>query len=123
MVGVYFSGTGNTKFCVEKFVMEYDQSAKAYSIEDRQVIKQIGISDEIVFGYPVQYSNIPKFVKDFINGHATLCPTKNISSNEGRMIADHHCTMCYRCVNHCPQCAITLLGKKVTKQTTIEKYL
>ncbi len=26
MIGVYFNGTGNTKFCVDKFLKEYDRS-------------------------------------------------------------------------------------------------
>lgn len=36
MVGIYFSGTGNTKFCAEKFLTYYESSAKAFSIEDEQ---------------------------------------------------------------------------------------
>lgn len=32
-------------------------------------------------------------------------------------------TMCYRCINLCPKQAITLLGKSVVEQGTIEKYL
>ncbi|MDE7239734.1 MAG: hypothetical protein K2N41_08485 [Lachnospiraceae bacterium] len=31
--------------------------------------------------------------------------------------------MCYRCVNVCPKQAITLFGKRVIEQGTIEKYL
>ena len=33
------------------------------------------------------------------------------------------CTMCYRCINNCPTCAITLLGKRVVEQSVIEKYI
>ena len=36
---------------------------------------------------------------------------------------ENRCTMCYRCVNICPKQAITLLGKHVVMQGTIEKYL
>lgn len=37
--------------------------------------------------------------------------------------AGNRCTMCYRCINTCPKQAITLLGKKVILQGTIETYL
>ncbi len=33
MVGIYFSGTGNTRFCVERFLACYEGSAKAFSME------------------------------------------------------------------------------------------
>lgn len=253
MIGIYFSGTGNTKYCVETFVTKYDREASSYSIEDRQIENYIQGSDVIVFGYPVQYSNVPKFVKDFINNHSSiwknkrifviatmglfsgdgagilarllkkheatiigglhvvmpdsicdekvlkrtfeknkalvykakhkisyaveklekgsptkqgihlysrifgffgqrlyfinktkhyvnslnidaskcigcskcvkLCPTKNLLLKEKNIVSTNTCTLCYRCANNCPQCAITLLGNKVRQQTTIEKYL
>lgn len=66
MIGIYFSGTGNTRHCVENFLNEYDPLAIAYSIEDRRLPELIPNEVEIVFGYPVQYSNIPKIVHDFI---------------------------------------------------------
>lgn len=32
MIGIYFSGTGNTKYCLEKFVALYDPKvSKAFS--------------------------------------------------------------------------------------------
>lgn len=67
MVGIYFSGTGNTKFCVEKFLSYYENSANAISIEDGQAVEAIQQSAEIVFAYPVYFSNMPKIVCDFIN--------------------------------------------------------
>lgn len=42
---------------------------------------------------------------------------------DGKAIGKDKCTMCYRCINQCPKQAITLLGKKVIEQTSIEKYL
>ena len=38
MLGIYFSGTGNTKFCVEYLLQQIDESAKCYSIEDQQAV-------------------------------------------------------------------------------------
>lgn len=66
MIGVYFSGTGNTKFCVDRFLKEYNCSKNSFSIEDNETLKKIKNNSEIVIGYPVQYSNIPKIMRDYI---------------------------------------------------------
>ncbi len=78
MIGIYFSGTGNTRHCVEKFLNEYDPLAIAYSIEDSRLPELIPNEVEIVFGYPVQYSNIPKIVHDFIIYNRALWQGKKI---------------------------------------------
>lgn len=78
MIGIYFSGTGNTKYCVEQFVNHIDAAANCYAIEDDEAVIQIKKHEDIVFGYSVQYSNIPKFVKDFIQKHAELWKGKRI---------------------------------------------
>ena len=65
MIGIYFSGTGNTKYCMEKFLGYYNGS-KPVSIESPDVVEAIRTSESIVFGYPIYYSNIPKIVSDFI---------------------------------------------------------
>ena len=253
MLGIYFSGTGNSRHAVEIFLQHFDITAKAVSIEDEALFEAIKEQQEIVFSYPVQYSNIPKMLYDFITeygeiwkgksifiiatmglfsgdgagmlarllkkygaqivggihlkmpdsiadekalkrsweenrrlvvkaeetikraivgikqgnppkeglgfhyrmaglfgqqlyfGHkakhytdkikinrskcvgckkcAEICPMKNIIVDNGTAKAGDMCTMCYRCVNHCPKQAITLLGKKIIEQGTIEKYL
>ena len=66
MIGIYFSGTGNTKFCVDKFLAEYDNSKNTFSIEDKCTLDKIKNNHEIVIGYPVQYSNIPKILRDYV---------------------------------------------------------
>lgn len=66
MVGIYFSGTGNTKYCVETFLKECDSDFLAFSIEDKNAVIEIQKHEQIIIGYPVQYSNIPKILKDFI---------------------------------------------------------
>lgn len=50
------------------------------------------------------------------------CPMNNLMLNQGKALAKDHCTMCYRCINQCPQKAITLLGKKVIVQHSINEY-
>lgn len=68
MIGIYFSGTGNSKYAVELFLKEYGDDS-IFSIEDKNLIEQIKNHDEIVFGYPVQYSDVPKYLKDYIHNH------------------------------------------------------
>ncbi len=69
MIGIYFSGTGNSKYCIEKFLEAYDFSAQAYSIEDDALPQQIDLHEELVFSYPVQYSSLPKILSDYIVCH------------------------------------------------------
>ena len=66
MIGIYFSGTGNTRHCVERFVSAIDGDSKCYSIEDGEAINALKQQKTVVFGFPVYYSNLPKIVKDFI---------------------------------------------------------
>lgn len=253
MLGIYFSGTGNSKYALDVFLRKYDETAKAFPIEDESVVSHIKDNEEIVFSYSVQYSNIPKMLKDFLdtNQHlwkgkkifviatmglfsgdgagilsrrlskygaqitgglhlkmpdsiadvkalkrpleknkelvreaekkidnavrnykngkppqegigllyhmaglfgqrlyfynktkrytnklkidsrmcigcgkcVELCPMKNLRIENSLAKAGDRCTMCYRCINNCPKQAITLLGKTVAGQGTIEKYL
>lgn len=253
MLGIYFSGTGNSRYALEVFLKELDKDFVLFAIEDENLIEQINNHDEIVFSYPVQYSDVPKILRDFIHnnlklwqgkkifviatmamfsgdgagvlgrllkmygatitgglhlimpdsiadekvlkrsyeknsqlvakaktkivkavadikvgrypkeglgtfsrlagfisqrlwfGHRTkeysnklkidtdkcigcskcakICPTKNILMQDNKAKGNDKCTVCYRCVNACPKQAITLLGKSVIEQTSIEKYL
>ncbi|MCI8338788.1 MAG: 4Fe-4S binding protein [Lachnospiraceae bacterium] len=253
MLGIYFSGTGNSRYALETFLGQYDESAKVFAIEDESLVGHIKNNEEIVFSYSVQFSNIPKMLKDFVdryrhlwpgkkifviatmglfsgdgagilarrlrkygaqitgglhlkmpdsiadekalkrpieknvelvkaaekkisnavremkNGRpsqegigflyhfaglfgqrlyfynktkrytdkvkidtrkcvacgkcAALCPMKNLNIEDNVAKAGNGCTMCYRCINICPKQAITLLGKCVVEQGTIEKYL
>jgi len=253
MIGIYFSGTGNSKYALEVFLREYSDDLVLFSIEDKNLIEHITTHDEIVFSYPVQYSAVPKFLRDFIHsnssvwqgkrvfiiatmalfsgdgagvlgrllkqygatitgglhlqmpdsiadekvlkrslkkntqlveqaerktiqavacikngqypqegmgalsrlagfflqrlwfGHRTgkysdklkvdadkcigcskcvnICPTGNIIMTDNKADGTDKCTLCYRCVNACPKQAVTLLGKTVVEQTSIEKYL
>lgn len=90
MVGIYFSGTGNTKHCVEKFVgicnasegrfeeKEQNGELTAFSIEDELAIEAIKNSDIIVFGYPTYYSNLPKIVRDFVENNKECFNEKKV---------------------------------------------
>ena len=78
MVGVYFSGTGNTKHCIRKLLHGLDGGAEAYPLENPQAAEAAKDADEIVFGYPVYYSDLPKIVRDFIVGNAGIWRGKRI---------------------------------------------
>lgn len=78
MTGVYFSGTGNTRYCVETFLKECDADTQAFSIEEDCASHHIREQEEIVIGYPVQYSNIPKILQDYIADHQDIWKDKKI---------------------------------------------
>lgn len=78
MLGIYLSGTGNSKHCVERFVGLLDEKGKTLPIETETVVDEIRDDDFIVVGYPTQFSNAPLMVRDFIKEHADLWSGKKV---------------------------------------------
>ena len=78
MIGIYFSGTGNSRYAVELFCAEYDKSVCVFSIEDDNVIKAVKNEDMLIFAYPVQYSTVPKILRDFIIDNKELWKNKKV---------------------------------------------
>ena len=78
MLGVYLSGTGNTKYCVEKLVTFVDKTAECIPLEDESVADKIKSNDEIFLGYPTQFSNAPYMVQDYIKTHSSLWKDKKV---------------------------------------------
>lgn len=78
MIGVYFSGTGNTKYCLEKFIELYNANADILPLEDTATRKEIKLHQEIIFAYPIYYSNLPKIVRDFICENSEIWQGKRI---------------------------------------------
>ena len=78
MIGIYFSGTGNTKHCSEYLLRLLDENAQLYSIENEKAIDTIKSNDEIIFAYPVYYSYLPKIVYDFIVNNSAIWKGKKI---------------------------------------------
>ena len=60
MIGIYFSGTGNTKYCLEKFVALYDRNIEITPLEDTGTMEKVTYHKDIIFAYPIYYSNLPK---------------------------------------------------------------
>ena len=78
MIGVYFSGTGNSRYAIELFCREYDKETKVYSIEDEDVVSAAKGADMITFAYPVQYSTVPKILRDFITDNSDIWKDKKV---------------------------------------------
>lgn len=78
MIGIYLSGTGNTKHCIEKLTNLLNSSAKAIPLESTDIIEEIKNNSTIILGYPTQYSNAPYMVRDFINRNKSLWNGKKI---------------------------------------------
>ena len=78
MVGIYLSGTGNTKYCIERLSSLIDVSAKIIPLENDDVIKEIGENHTIILAYPIQFSNAPYMVRDFICRNRTLWNGKKV---------------------------------------------
>ena len=78
MIGIYFSGTGNTEYCIKKFVSVYAPGSPIISIEDNSILAAINQHQEIILAYPIYYSNLPKIVRDFIVKNHTAWYGKRI---------------------------------------------
>ncbi|MCI8870778.1 MAG: 4Fe-4S binding protein [Lawsonibacter sp.] len=78
MIGVYFSGTGGTKYCVETFIRAYSPAGEAVSIEEADAAERISGHAGLVVGYPVQFSSVPKIVRDFVADHPELWRGRHI---------------------------------------------
>lgn len=78
MLGIYFSGTGNSRYALEVFLRKYDETALVCSIEETDIINYIKGNKDIVFSYSVQYSNIPKMLKDFVDRYQHLWQGKRV---------------------------------------------
>lgn len=78
MTGVYFSGTGNTRYCVEAFVGELDPVGETFPVEEEDALEAVRVHDELVVGYPVQFSNLPKLLRDFVAENASVWKGKRV---------------------------------------------
>ncbi len=78
MVVIYFSGTGNSEYCARNFLKRYNGDSTIYSIEQEETTGKIKDSREIVICYPVQFSNIPKILYDYIVNHKDIWNNKKI---------------------------------------------
>lgn len=78
MLGLYFSGTGNSKYALEVFLKKLSKPYNICSIEDKNAIELLKKSDEIVLSYPIYCSCIPKILNDFLNKNIELFRNKKV---------------------------------------------
>lgn len=78
MIGIYLSGTGNTKHCVEKLLTLLDGQATMVPIESEGAVQAVAANDEILLAYPTQFSNVPYMVRDFIKQNRELWSGKKV---------------------------------------------
>ena len=78
MLGIYLSGTGNTKHCMEKLISLVNRSAECIPIEAPGIIDKIKKNDVVYLGYPTQFSNAPYMVRDFINKNKEIWQGKKV---------------------------------------------
>lgn len=76
MNGLYFSGNGNTKHCIELFCSK--TGGQAFSIENPEALSLLKNDEEIALAYPIHYSNIPVIMKSFILKHGEFFKDKKI---------------------------------------------
>lgn len=81
MTGIYFSGTGNSKYCIEYFLSKYSKNQyNIFSIEEinnKNIINNIN-DDYIIIAYPIYYSNMPRILIEFINNNKIFFNNKKI---------------------------------------------
>lgn len=78
MIGLFLSGTGNTKHCLELLLGALDGNASAIPIENEQAVKLASEQEMIILAYPTQFSNMPFMIRDFIRKNAWLWSGKKI---------------------------------------------
>ena len=78
MIGLYLSGTGNTKHCVEKLVNLIDNSAQCIPLENPEIVHELEKKNTIILGYPTQFSNAPFMVRDFIKKNSPRWKGKKV---------------------------------------------
>lgn len=119
---------------IENATMKIKKSAKALS-ENQPHKDGLGLIAHVCgflgqrcwfYSKTNKYANKPKIDHTLCIGCGKCiqcCPMHNLKKMDGRIIGNHSCTLCYRCFAHCPTQAITILGKKVSQQYTMDAYL
>ncbi|MBU0996569.1 MAG: EFR1 family ferrodoxin [Firmicutes bacterium] len=64
------------------------------------------------------YPNAIRIKEELCNGCTLctlICPTNNLEMKDGIAVSKDYCTLCYRCINHCPKKAMYMILKKGVK--------
>ena len=63
---LYFSGTGNTRYCVTLLSDSLGRKETPCPIERKEAVEVLRSHDALILAYPIQYSNLPDIVRVFI---------------------------------------------------------
>lgn len=78
LFAVYFSGTGNTKYAVERFLTHFPGS-EAHSIEEPiDFLSAARSFDMILVAHPIYGSEMPLLMRDFLRGNQALFENKDL---------------------------------------------
>jgi flavodoxin len=72
MIGIYLSGTGNTKHCVEKLVNLLNAAAECIPLEAPHITDTLEKQGTTILGYPTQFSNAPLCLSRFYPAFCSL---------------------------------------------------
>lgn len=75
--GIYFSGSGNSRYCIYKFMNQFN-GEKPTSIEEAGIMNIIENHDGLVLAYPIYYSCLPPILEAFIKEHKDSFKNKKI---------------------------------------------
>ena len=81
MIGIYLSGTGNTRYCLNKLTRALDENSAVYALslkEEENIVNEIKNNDTIFLAYPTQFSNCPYYIRDFIKRHKDIWKDKKV---------------------------------------------
>lgn len=82
MIGIYFSGTGNSKYCLEYFLECYTDDYKIFSVEElnnnKELINEISKDENIFISYPVYFSSVPRILMEFVNNNRSIFNNKKV---------------------------------------------
>ena len=84
MIGVYLSGTGNTKHCIEKLIYLLDETAQAVPIEGKETVRLLSQHEFIVLAYPVQKIHVA--YRSFFSCHEPILSSLSDPSEAAQVL-------------------------------------
>lgn len=92
---LYFSGTGNTRYCVSLLSDSLGRKEIPCPIEKKEAVEVLRSHEALILAYPIQYSNLPDIVRVFIEQNCEcwrgkqvfLMATMGLFSGDGTGVA------------------------------------
>ncbi|QKF92009.1 EFR1 family ferrodoxin [Campylobacter sp. CCUG 57310] len=78
MIAIYFSSTGNTKYCINQFISYLHEDVLAVSIEDVACAKHLSKHQDVILAYPIYFSDLPRIVREFLYKNSANFNGKNV---------------------------------------------